>query len=104
MVSRRVAADLRKSAIINGTYGSFDSTNGVGWDPKWDNPGRIPSLKAPKDHKRNRTREQRAVNIETKMAGMDKLIDDHYRMILKRKPEKNFEYYYRRSLRENRSK
>mmetsp|Transcript_20537 Transcript_20537/g.44078 ORF Transcript_20537/g.44078 Transcript_20537/m.44078 type:complete len:163 (-) Transcript_20537:119-607(-) len=39
-VSKRVAADLRKLAIRNGTYGKFDSETGVGWDPAWDAPER----------------------------------------------------------------
>lgn len=37
-VSPRVAADLRKLAIRSGTYGTFDSNTGVGWDPLWDAP------------------------------------------------------------------
>mmetsp|Transcript_18087 Transcript_18087/g.29264 ORF Transcript_18087/g.29264 Transcript_18087/m.29264 type:complete len:165 (-) Transcript_18087:76-570(-) len=39
-ISKRVAADLRKQAIRGGTYGQFDSTSGVGWDPAWDAPQR----------------------------------------------------------------
>lgn len=38
MISRRVAADLKKAAIRTGTYGKFDSETGVGWDPLWDTP------------------------------------------------------------------
>ncbi len=98
MVSKRVAADLRKAAIIGGTYGSFDSKTGVGWDPKWDNPGRMPSLRAPKHHKRERTREQRAVNIETKMSGMPQAIEEHYQMLQKRKPEPTFENYLKKLM------
>ena len=39
-ISRRVAADLRKAAIRNGTYGKFDTETGIGWDPAWDEPKR----------------------------------------------------------------
>mmetsp|Transcript_2127 Transcript_2127/g.3765 ORF Transcript_2127/g.3765 Transcript_2127/m.3765 type:complete len:163 (-) Transcript_2127:233-721(-) len=39
-VSKRVAADLRKLAIRNGTYGQFDTETGVGWNPAWDAPER----------------------------------------------------------------
>jgi hypothetical protein len=41
VISRRVAADLRKAAMRSGTYGSFDAVTGSGWDPAWDAPDRI---------------------------------------------------------------
>ena len=40
VISRRVAADLRKLAIRSGTYGSFDTETGEGWLPAWDAPER----------------------------------------------------------------
>jgi hypothetical protein len=40
VISRRVAADLRKAALRSGTYGSFDAGTGLGWDPAWDTPDR----------------------------------------------------------------
>ena len=38
LVSPRIAADLRKRAILSGSYGSFNVETGVGWDPLWDSP------------------------------------------------------------------
>ena len=99
LVSKRVAADLRRAAVRAGTYGSFDATTGVGWDPQWDNPGRMPSLRAPKDSKRNLSREQRAVKIETKMSDMETQIQNHRKMLTDRKPEKCFETYYKELMR-----
>lgn len=40
VISRRVAADLRKLALRSGTYGTFDACTGLGWDPAWDTPDR----------------------------------------------------------------
>jgi hypothetical protein len=98
MVSKRVAADLRKQAMIDGTYGTFNAQTGVGWDPQWDNPGRMPSLKAPKDSRAFQSREKRAIKIETKLADMDQQIEDHREMLRNRKPEPSFENYYKRLM------
>lgn len=35
-ISARTAAKIRKQAVIEGTYGSFDTETGVGWDVNWD--------------------------------------------------------------------
>jgi hypothetical protein len=100
-ISPRVAADLRKLAIRSGTYGSFDSETGVGWDPLWDAPKAKPVpvtnesgeitfenkggnyggiqltlLRPPKDTKRQRTREARALKIEKLVEGMDQRIEE----------------------------
>ena len=37
-ISKRIASDVRKTAIRNGTFGQFDSATGIGWDPAWDAP------------------------------------------------------------------
>ena len=114
-ISKRVAADLRKMAIRNGTYGKFDTETGVGWDPNWDtphpkkgklsvidllakynsseedstaamvrdeiltgsNPGAIQSIRPPKGHKRERTRENRAKNIEKLLEQADEKIEEY---------------------------
>lgn len=99
LVSKRVAADLRKAAIRTGTYGSFDTSTGVGWDPEWDNPGRMPRLLPPKDSKRNISREKRAVKIETKLEDMEKQIEAHRKVLKDRKPEQCFETYYKNLMR-----
>ena len=73
LISRRKAAVMRKAAIADGTFGSFDKTTGIGWDPQWDIDvynarGNIPALRPPKGHKRERTRETRAQKIESHLA------------------------------------
>lgn len=58
LVSRRKAADIRKRAIIEGTFGTWDPNYG-GWDPAWDEPKKMYMLRPSKEHKRDRTREKR---------------------------------------------
>mmetsp|Transcript_7435 Transcript_7435/g.16853 ORF Transcript_7435/g.16853 Transcript_7435/m.16853 type:complete len:171 (+) Transcript_7435:82-594(+) len=116
VISKRVAADLRKMAIRNGTYGKFDTETGIGWDPVWDAPktkvakndillaninnnntaeedtdmavvddlltmgsnqGGIQSIRPPKGHKRERTRESRAQKIENLLAQADEKIEEY---------------------------
>ena len=36
LVSKRVANTLRKKAMRNGTFGSYDALTGIGWDKSWD--------------------------------------------------------------------
>lgn len=99
LVSKRVAADLRKKALINGTYGAFNTETGVGWDPKWDKNGRMPNLRKPTgDGRALESREKRAVKIENKMADMPQQIEDHRNMLKGRKPEPSFENYYKRLM------
>lgn len=38
MVTPRKANAIRKEAIIDGTYGSFDRETGIGRCAKWDKP------------------------------------------------------------------
>ena len=125
VISKRVAADLRKLALKSGTYGSFDVETGLGWDPTWDTPdrrsggmgsaastvaivdgvttvdgdnapldeplvndillplavgsnaGSIQSIRPPKGHKRERTREMRAKKIEDLVAKADERIEEY---------------------------
>lgn len=116
VISKRVAADLRKISIRNGTYGTFDIETGIGWDPTWDAPkkkvsktdlllasinnnntaeegtdmavaddvlmmgsnqGGIQSIRPPKGHKRERTRESRAQKIENLLAQADEKIEEY---------------------------
>ena len=129
-ISRRVANDLRKLSIRNGTYGQFNSETGEGWNPLWDAPerkakereafhtvlknaaeaqdnnnnvdtdektffktievddllnmnnagsnkGSISSIRPPKLHKRERTRESRAQNIEGLLEQADDKIEEY---------------------------
>lgn len=92
-ISKRVAADLRKKAIREGTFGSFDSTTYTGWDPKWDvmNQGgggiNWMQIRRPKETKRERIREARAVKIENLLAQSDQKIADYKIDRRSKKPE-----------------
>lgn len=109
IVSRRIAADLRKKAIREGTFGSYDSTNGIGWDPVWDaktitrgddgkridicSNGKLPwmQIRPPKETKRVRTREARAVKIEKLLEVADDKILQHKLDLEERKPKPGIE-------------
>ena len=81
IVSRRVAKDLRKKAIREGTYGTYDASEGIGWDEAWDvglfkdnsSVGKINwmEVRGFKETKRERTRESRAKRIEALLDGAD---------------------------------
>ncbi len=58
LVSKRVAAGIRKNSIIEGTFGSFVPNEG-GWDPSWDTTKQMFMLKPARGRKNERTREQR---------------------------------------------
>lgn len=97
-VSKRVASVLRKQAINEGTFGSFDPETGKGWDPKWDSLRQTGTmqLRPPKLTKRQRTREQRATKIENLMEEMDEKIDAHYKKMKdNRTTERTFENWYK---------
>jgi len=86
-ISARKAARVRKEAILSGTYGSFNPLTGQGWDPSWEKLRSIPRIRAPKLHKRERTREARAQKIENLLETMDEKIAEHRQAVLDRKPE-----------------
>ena len=60
MIPRRIAADVRKRAIVQGTYGSFSLPIG-GWDPAWDETKKMFVMKPFRGHSRDRTRKERYV-------------------------------------------
>ena len=125
-VSPRVASDLRKAAIRSGTYGSFDSSTGVGWDPLWDAPKAKPVtihengetkvvnkggnyggiqltlLRPPKDTKRQRTREARAQKIEALVAGMDERIEEFRKEKEAKKPPPGIEEEFKKYMKSSR--
>ena len=128
-ISSRVAADLRKLAIRSGTYGSFDATTGVGWDPLWDAPKAKPVevssttsagevtlenkggnyggiqltlVRPPKETKRQRTREARAQKIETLMEGMEERIEEFRREKQARKPPPGIEEEFKKYMKSSR--
>lgn len=89
MLSARAQAKLRKSAILEGVFGSFDVSTGKGWDPNWDKIGKVSgfSMRYPKLHKNERNREDRARKIEVRMEGMDKRIEEYREAKIQQKPE-----------------
>ena len=86
VVSKRVGNDLRKLAIKDGTYGSFDKITGVGWDPSWDlvlrsnqyNVNRFGGVRPNKSTKRARTREERAQKIEKNLETRLEKMEEYY--------------------------
>lgn len=95
-VKARQAARIRKVALIEGTYGSFDFETGRGWDPAWDKPGKIGRLQRPKETKRERTRESRALKIENLMENMDTKVEQYREELEKRKPPEGIESYLKK--------
>lgn len=108
-VSRRKAHVLRKAAIRDGTYGSFDPQLG-GWDPAWDEEFLLKSaseqgrfrLTVPKKTSRQRNREQRAQKIEKNMEGMDQRIEEYYAAKHAAKPPDTFENRYKKLMKNQR--
>jgi hypothetical protein len=101
VVSKRIAKTLRKTALRNGTYGSYDHENGVGWDPSWDEDARSGKInwmqiRPPKETKRERTREARATKIENLLEGADDKIAAFKLEQLKKKPEPGIESVLKR--------
>jgi hypothetical protein len=107
-ISKRVAKVLRKQALRNGTYGTFDTTTGVGWDAGWDlhvmqnqhsATTHLPRIHPPKQTSRERTREARAKKIETLLEPVDEQIEQYYQRKADRKPPKSFENTFKLAVR-----
>lgn len=105
IVSRRIANDLRKKSMKEGTYGSYDPVIGVGWDPAWDqglfggkNVGNVNwmEVRGFKDSKRERTRESRALRIEGLLDGADDKIAEYRLKQKENKPEGGIEHIIKR--------
>ena len=106
-ISNRIANVLRKTAVKEGTYGSFDAQNLRGWDAQWDiqlamskpgGNGRT-RLRVPKKSSRQRNREDRAQKIERNMEGMGERIEEFHAENQAKKPEKTFENTYKALMR-----
>jgi hypothetical protein len=108
LIPKKTQSMLRKRAVREGTYGSFDATLGKGWDPAWDidlaksghggGTGRI-RIRPNKKTSRERTREQRAQRIEKNMEDMDENMAQYYLDMKAQKPVKNFEWYFKKHVR-----
>lgn len=94
-VSRRVAANLRKRALVEGTYGSFSVENG-GWDPEWDKMPKMYMMRPYKGHKRERDRETRAQKVTTAMEGMPERVANLDRDVKSRRPKKDIAFMFKR--------
>mmetsp|Transcript_1281 Transcript_1281/g.1835 ORF Transcript_1281/g.1835 Transcript_1281/m.1835 type:complete len:190 (-) Transcript_1281:83-652(-) len=129
MVSKRIGNDLRKKAIREGTYGTYNPNTGTGWDANWDfvtkttmNPEdgsemttrtrvmgggtRIPfmQMRPPKETKRERTREARASRIELLLEQADDKIADYREDQLKKKPKPGIENVFKRLVKKQGTK
>jgi len=110
MISRRIAADIRKKAIRERTYGAF--IDGKGWDIAWDkaplspvtptsNPPligvpRFFTMKPPKGHSRERSIVQRVERVHKAMEGMPARLDKYRLDALSRKPKKTIASLFKR--------
>mmetsp|Transcript_1382 Transcript_1382/g.1842 ORF Transcript_1382/g.1842 Transcript_1382/m.1842 type:complete len:137 (+) Transcript_1382:64-474(+) len=90
IISRRKAADQRKKAVIEGTFGSFSIEHG-GWDPKWDKCQRPITARPFKGHKQERNRTERVQKIEKNLESQNKLFLEAKKATFKEKPEENYE-------------
>lgn len=110
LLSKRVANTIRKQAIDDGTYGTFDVTTGQGWDPVWDltlyknhysaiRPGPFGKLQPSRKTSRQRTREQRATKIELSLQQNLAQVEEYYTTKEQsRVLEQNFESQFKRML------
>jgi hypothetical protein len=107
VVSKRVGNVLRKQAIAEGSYGSFDSMTGVGWEPVWDlvlksnqyKVTRYGGIYAPKKTSRERSREERAKTLEEQLETQPEKMEKYYtEKEESRVEDKNFEAEYKRMM------
>lgn len=106
-ISNRIANVLRKTAIRDGSYGSFDTQTLKGWDAQWDINLEIAKprgngrhrLRVPNKTGRQRTREARAVKIAKNMEGMHERIEEFYAEKQANKPAESFENMYKKLMR-----
>jgi len=108
VVSKRVANDLRKKSIREGTYGTYDAEKGIGWDSKWDeglyggkNVGKVNwmEVRGFKETKRERTRESRSKRIDGLLDNADDKIAEFRQKNRESKPEGGIENVFKRLTR-----
>mmetsp|Transcript_722 Transcript_722/g.1149 ORF Transcript_722/g.1149 Transcript_722/m.1149 type:complete len:126 (-) Transcript_722:33-410(-) len=96
LISARRAADLRKQAIIQGTFGKFEAETGKGWLSEWDSVKKIPGIRPPKLHQHQRNREQRFEKIEKAMKDMPNKVEKYRRSVADSKPAQGIETTFKR--------
>jgi hypothetical protein len=101
LVPKRKASVIRKQAIKEGLYGSFDPVKGCGWDAKWDElkVKKMYFLKPHKGHLRERTRPERAAKITKAMEGMPARLAKYKQEIKDRRPKKDIMFMFERAAR-----
>jgi hypothetical protein len=126
MISNRKARVFRKHSLRTGSYGTFDSVTGIGWDPEWDilmasnrEPSRLIQeqntelslirkvkshssgryrIAIPKRSANVRNREQRAQTLEKTLQSADQVLQEYYVEKQKRKPIKSVENTYKKLM------
>ena len=94
-VSRRVAANVRKRALVEGTFGTFSAEEG-GWDPQWDSPRKMFMMRPFKGHARERNREVRAKKITDAMATMPERLSNLDKEVASRRPKKDIAFMFKK--------
>lgn len=103
VISNRIAKEIRKQAVRDGSFGNFDSQNLMGWDAAWDmelamskrSGSRHHRLRKPKTTTRVRNREERAQHIESAMKNMNQRMDQYWSEKQEKKPAKTIENMYK---------
>ncbi|KAF0698955.1 Aste57867_10446 [Aphanomyces stellatus] len=90
MLSMRQQATIKKTAVRNGTAGTWTPGQG-GWLAAWDLPKKHTVMRPPKGHASERREEERVKKIQTAMAAMPKKIEEHRAALIKAKPLKGLE-------------
>jgi hypothetical protein len=107
VVSKRVGNTLRKQALSQGTYGSFDAATGVGWDPAWDlrlkqnqyQVERFGGIRPKKKTSRERNREDRAKQVEEQLESSQEKLEEYYNHKQDiRVEETTFEAHYKKMV------
>jgi hypothetical protein len=105
VVSKRVGNVLRKQALQDGLYGSFDVQTGLGWEPTWDlvlksnqyQVSRYGGMQPSKKTSRERSREERARSLEDHLeTRLEKMEDYYVEKEESRIKEKGFEAIYKK--------
>jgi hypothetical protein len=108
LLSKRVANDLRKAAIQQGTYGSFDTSTGQGWDPSWDfvlksnqhSSERIGNVQPSKKTSEQRSRQTRADKLQDNLSTQKQQMETYYKEKEQaRVQDRSFEARYKRMIR-----
>ena len=92
LISKRQASEVRKQAMLNGTFGSWNPGQG-GWLPEWDPKPKLLVMKPPKQHKHFRTREERVAKIQKAMDAMPQKLAEMKKVQKAARPLKGLEKF-----------